>query len=337
MTRRNQKMGRTRKFKRGGAEVNSNIAKLLSKNTKSITPSIIDKIKRVMKTYIASPWDAIDKKIMNSSEYGVYLSEYSKINQSANKTVLCRTKLNSSNQRYPYQQKLCQSHSGNLFEHSQWSALQILKWYNEKDAVMDNVDLRTAVVSAFFHDIGKGGDCVSSCRNSCWHDMYADKKYNGKGDGVHPTYSGDVILGKRMFKLNCDEKCTSGCEINIKEVLESSFPDIPVNKIALAAIMHWEFGKLNIPGKSETEKIEIYLSSFKESCEKCHLVPSEELLRLCIAVACADISAGSNRRLKPNVNGIVPASEKFIGKDPWVIFGMDTKYLEYRAKVLAAF
>ena len=101
--------------------------------------------------------------------------------------------------------------------------------------------------------------------------------------------------------------------------------------------MHWEFGKLNIPGKSEEEKIRIYLQNFRESCEKCNLVPTTKLLCLCIAVACADITAGTNRRLQPDINGIVPANEKFIGKDPWVIFGMEGKYLEYREKVLAAF
>jgi hypothetical protein len=49
------------------------------------------------------------------------------------------------------------------------------------------------------------------------------------------------------------------------------------------------------------------------------------------------VTAGTNRRLQPNVNGIVPANEIFIGKDPWVIFGMEAKYLEYRDKVLAAY
>jgi hypothetical protein len=30
----------------------------------------------------------------------------------------------------------------------------------------------------------------------------------------------------------------------------------------------------------------------------------------------------------------IPADEVFVGKDPWVMFGMDSKYLEYRQKVL---
>jgi hypothetical protein len=161
--------------------------------------------------------------------------------------------------------------------------------------------------------------------------MYANAKYKGKGDGIHPSYSGDMILGKMSFMPNCQNK---GIQINIKDIIEKTYPDISVNEVALAAYMHWEFGKLNIPGKPEAEKIDIYLKNFINSCINCNLTPNENLLRLCIAVACADISAGTNRRLTPSVNGVVPANEVFIGKDPWVMFGMDSKYLEYRQKVL---
>lgn len=327
---------KTRKNRNQRGGVNSNIAKLLSKNTSVNSTSTLNSIKRVMKGYIASPWNAMDKNIMNTSEYGSILNEYKKINETVNKKTLCQSKINSTNQRYPFQQKLCQSHSGNLFEHSQWSALQILKWYNEKNPVMDGVDLRTAVIAAFFHDIGKGGDCVTTCKDTCWLNMYASKKYNGKGNAIHPTYSGDMILGTIPFRLSCGQ-CNNNCEVNIKDVIAQAFPDVSIQEVALAAFMHWEFGKLNIPGKSEEEKIRIYLQNFRESCEKCNLVPTTKLLCLCIAVACADITAGTNRRLQPDINGIVPANEKFIGKDPWVIFGMEGKYLEYREKVLAAF
>lgn len=160
---------------------------------------------------------------------------------------------------------------------------------------------------------------------------------NDKLPILEPKYSTDMILGNKMFRLRCDKNNCVGCELNIKSVLENEFPDINIKEIALAAEMHWEFGKLNIPGKSESEKIDIYLTNFKHACEKCGLVPTEMLLRLCMAVACADITAGTNRRLLPSINGIEPAKEKFIGKDPWVIFGMESKYLDYQDKVLNAY
>lgn len=335
-TRKSNKRNQ-RKTQKGG--LNSNLAKLLRKNLtndEERKPTPINSIKLAMKKYIASPWDALSKKITEPQTYKNQREEYKKEFgvEKVDKKALCQTRINVSNSKYSWQQKLCQSHSGNLFEHSQWSALQIVKWSHDKDPVMDDVNIRTAIISAFFHDIGKGGDCITTCGNTCWLDMYADSKYNSKGDGIHPTYSGDMILGKTPFIPTCQQKVF---KLNIKDVIEKTYPDVPVQEVALAAFMHWEFGKLNIPGKSESEKLAIYLNNFKESCDKCNLTPNEKLLRLCIAVACADISAGTNRRLKPSVNGIEPADEIFIGKDPWVIFGMESKYLEYRTKVLEAF
>ena len=76
---------KTRKNRNQRGGVNSNIAKLLSKNTSVNSTSTLNSIKRVMKGYIASPWNAIDKNIMNTSEYGQVLNEYKKINQTVNK------------------------------------------------------------------------------------------------------------------------------------------------------------------------------------------------------------------------------------------------------------
>ena len=311
----------------------SKIESLLSlKNSNDIQ---LNRVKEAMRKYIASPWDAIDKVIMDMVSYQNMMKNAK--NKKIKMNSLCKDKFNEDDPSYKYQQKLCQSHSGNLLEHSQWSALQILKWNIDKDEIMNGVDLETAVVSAFFHDIGKGGDCVSTCTDKiCWFDMYSSKKYDGKGEVEHTSYSGDIILGKKMFKINCGD-CQSNCNINIRELIENNFPNVSIDEIALAAYMHWEFGKLNIPGKSDEEKIIVYFNAFRESCKKCNLIPNEELLQLCIAVSCSDITAGSNRRLIPAVSGIKPADEKFLGKDPWTLFGMDKKYLGYRNMLLKAF
>jgi hypothetical protein len=58
--------------------------------------------------------------------------------------------------------------------------------------------------------------------------------------------------------------------------------------------MHWEFGKLNYTGIPLEEKLKKYNKSFNEYCQKCGLKPS---LKLCIAVSCADIAAGTDARL----------------------------------------
>lgn len=312
--------------------VNANIKNLLSIDVSK--NSNINKIKKVMKEYIASPWNAVNNKILSKQEYNNYYNKLKKNKPNLNNNF-CKIKVNTS-KNIEYQKRLCQSHSGNLFEHSQWSALQIIKWYNEKDPIMENVNLRTAVISAFFHDIGKGGDCKKTCKNVCWFNMYASNKYNKKGDYVHPEYCGDMILGKIPFYIKCNN-CNTDCKIYINNVIEDLFPDINIKEVALAAYMHWEFGKLNIPGKSEDEKIKIYLDTFKDNCIKVELEPNEKLLRLCIAVSCADITAGTNIRLLPSVNNIEPAPKQFLGKDPWTLFKMADKYLEYQQKVLDAY
>jgi hypothetical protein len=56
-----------------------------------------------------------------------------------------------------------------------------------------------------------------------------------------------------------------------------------------------------------------------------------------MAVSCADIAAGTNRRLLPSVNEIIPAKETFVSTDPWVLFGMDKKYVDYQKAVLKAY
>ena len=295
-------------------------------------------LKEAMATYIASPWDAIDRAIMSAASYddvrrraeadGVELGG------------LCAARLDASDAAHGYQKRLCQSHAGDLLEHSQWSALQILKWHVDGDQVMDGVGLETAIVSAFFHDIGKGGDCVDTCLGgTCWRDMYSSKKYDGKGESEHPVRSGDMILGKTPFVVNCGE-CAKNCTINVRTLIERTFRTVPVAHVALAAYMHWEFGKLNMPGASDADKRDAYFRAFDQACGRCGLSPDGDaglaLLRLCIAVACADIAAGTNRRLLPNVAGVSPAAERYMGNDPWTFFSMEKNYLIYRTMLLDA-
>jgi hypothetical protein len=158
---------------------------------------------------------------------------------------------------------------------------------------MDGVHLDTAIVSAFFHDVGKGGDCVETCSGgACWRDMYSNRKYDGKGEQEHPLRSGDMILGKTPFIVHCSS-CAGNCTIDVRRLITKTFKTAQVRHVALAAYMHWEFGKMNIPGAGEQEKIAAYFRAIDGACARCELAPDAGLLRLCIAVACADITAGT--------------------------------------------
>jgi hypothetical protein len=314
---------------------NPKISKLLAITNNNDT-SNLEEIKSVMKTYIASPWDAINKKIYNGNLYNQYRKEYNdKFASNIPESDLCSSKdPDPKSEINRYKGLLCKSHSGNLFEHSQWAALHILKWHDDKDPIMDGLDLETTLIAAFFHDIGKGGDCIKTTENGeTWLDIYSKEKYNGEGEANHPIHCSNMILGKKDFIINCK----NDHKINIKNLIEKEYPDVKIKDIALAALMHWEFGKLNIPGGNADDKVQTYLTIFNESCKTIEIEPSEQLLKLCIAVACADIAAGSNKRLLPNVGGITPADEVWLGIDPFVSYGMDKKYLVYRKSILDAF
>jgi hypothetical protein len=172
--------------------------------------------------------------------------------------------------------------------------------------------------------------------------MYSPKKYSGKGEQMHPNYSGYMILGKKKYFF-CDST-----EVRINDFIRSKFPKVDIRIVALTAFMHWEFGKLNIPGvdpgesdpeklKMLNEKIKIYLQTFKKYCEICDLRPSEQYLKYCILIACADIAAGTNIRLKDDKNLKNVPEQNYISKDPWTAFKMDQRYLFYRKLVLEAF
>lgn len=54
-------------------------------------------------------------------------------------------------------------HSGNLLQHSTWTAGAVLNWFEQDDQWVkdiDKKDQKIAFISALLHDVGKGGDLV---------------------------------------------------------------------------------------------------------------------------------------------------------------------------------
>ncbi len=276
--------------------------------TSFIGNPILSNLINEMRKYISTPWKG--QQAWNIQEY---MQEMKK-----NPNLVCEGD-NSYND-------LCQSHAGNLLEHSQWTAYQIKAWSDSNSKIMEGVDLNTALVAAFTHDLGKGGDCI--------FDMYSQTKYDSKGDGVHPEYCGDLLKGKTNFhKCNGNVK---GEIIDLKSLLTEVFPGIDQRKLALAAYMHWEFGRIN---KYFTEpELETatnnYLTKFNESCAKVGLTPDISLLRLCIAVSCADIAGSSNSRVS-QIAGVLPQIYK--ARDIWVFKKMDVNYEGHINRVIGKF
>jgi len=311
--------------------------------------SLIGQVKNTLREYIASPWNPTLKKVISETQYMEKLQEFISRNFSVTQEELCKpgTKFLDTDPEKEYQNILCQVHAGNLLEHSQWAALQILKWKNEGNELVKGLDLDTLVVSAFFHDIGKSGDCVKTCEpetKECWFDMYATDKYNKEGEPNHPKFCGELILGKKLFFTNCS--CmTEDCGINIRNLIQKEFPHIDVRLVALTAYMHWEFGKINFAVDYATGienpmicRLNGYVKKYVECCRLCDLEPKNlTYLKTCVAVSCADIAAGTNVRLLPDVDGLIPANTIYLGKDPWIMYGMDKKYETYRNELISYF
>jgi len=295
--------------------------------------SDIKEVMANMVNYIASPYNFKTKQVFPVDEYMNIMKKFETEFPGQTDKDLCNSTENK--QEHEDYKILCKIHAGDLYDHSEWTALQILKWFLESNTVVSDLDLDTPLIAGFFHDIGKGGDCHSTCmNNTCWLDIYSTKKYEGEGESVHPVYSGEMLLGKRLYK-----KCgTSGIEIDIHSILQKAFPHCDMKKVALAAYMHWEFGKLNIPGTDIKSKCKVYLDLYKKYCKTCELDYKDPyLIKLCIAVACADISGGVNTRLLPSVKDIKPKDKKYYSKDAWVLYGMENKYLELRNILLTQF
>jgi len=95
---------------------NDRIKQLLS--TSSNADSGLTQIKDIMKMYIASPWDAVNNKILDENQYNKYLNEYKdKYETGTDNTKLKLCQSNTDDETIKnYKQILCQSHSGNLFD-----------------------------------------------------------------------------------------------------------------------------------------------------------------------------------------------------------------------------
>jgi len=328
-------------------ELDPDIKLLLNNNLTNDRNHQIVRLKKLLNKYIATPWgynDNIEEywKKLNFAKQSFAIESYAreKDPELSHINDLCRNPKDFNNiySKHPEnfsdkEGRLCSAHGGNLFEHSQWSALQVLQWFDKGDTLVEDLDLVTCIIAAFFHDIGKGADCI--------YNMYSDDKYLKKGDRSHPDFCGDVILGIKEFN-NCET--VHNTKINIKELITNYFPTVNIQEIALSAYMHWEFGTLNqaylVPNLQDRYKN--YVKTFIKYALKVGYrldkiikdrknIAIELLteLKLCILVACADITAGTNIRLKEDYEEII-LPQIYPAYDPWVLFGMDKKYIEYR-------
>lgn len=205
--------------------------------------------------------------------------------------------------------RLCQTYGGDLFTHCQWSVLQIIKWFENKNILTEDLNIDEMILCAFFHSIGK---------------YYSKKKYS--------KISYDIILGKKMIN-----------NLNINKILSNYFPQIKIKHIALTACMinqikFFFYDELNFKLLSKK-----YIDKFKKFCHLLNIEPTVYLLKLCIVTSCAKISATTNKHIiKSNgqfrmkdlykndkYNDITVANQIYPSFNYWKLYNLDDKYQKY--------
>jgi hypothetical protein len=249
-----------------------------------------------------------------------------------------------------------QSHGGDLFQHSQWTALYLRQWlegscqppsrYRALHAILRSVIqsplLATAVgaqkvdfllMCGFFHDIGKGGDGI--------YDMYSARKYNAAGESQHPRFCERAIRrpGGRHYDgilRDCLKALLSACaNARVARAL-----------LALCAATHWEFGKLNMDGAAGIDAgqyvafvrthLRAIVTSVRLSKSERDLLHTNfvEVLKLCMAVSCADIAAAYNDELQSSHGvTVAPSTHRSVG-GAWTQYEMKKNHSKYIRAVL---
>lgn len=258
----------------------------------------------------------------------------------------------------PEKIKTRQHHCGDLLEHSKWSALQIIKWYDSKSPYVEGLyrSRKTAIYGALLHDICKAGDCSFTCKKgTCWLDIYSKMKYDQKDHSYHPDYCGDILLGLRPFYFICPNESELK-QFNILPTIKQKLVAIDnwrkqnpkrsekldvnalcktlkINQsvLALMAYMHWEFGKLNT-SRNINIACKSYLHKFLQSCKKVGLSPTIHLLKLCILISLADISgaypvenscATYEENIICNLGKNKNMKQKYPCFNPYIQYGLD--------------
>jgi hypothetical protein len=247
-----------------------------------------------------------------------------------------------------------QAHGGDLFQHSQWSALYLTMWYKEQKykalhtLLIDIIksDFLNDILSpteenkfefiqlcGFMHDIGKGGDQI--------YDMYKKGKYGRTStDADHPGRCKEALLEPK-------ERYAGLLKKTLDELLAQYADEKKALAIlALCAAVHWNFGKLNMPLERGGWTPKQYLASIQtekreiETTLKIKLVdPDQILIKLCMAIGCADVAASYNDELlsaDPHLfEGIRIAPQTHLSSGAaWTNYKFNAKHKIYIKKVL---
>lgn len=207
-------------------------------------------------------------------------------------------------------------HAGDLYEHSWWAAMSVHRWKRKRHRLTEGVALEEGMLAALLHDVGKAGDCV-------FDTAQAGKYGPGTTAKAHVVRGGDLLMGRAPYVI----ECSSGVSVDLVQMVRESHPSLDPRRLAVTSYMHYDFGLLRGQGDHAFED---YVLKFRTTCKDCGLRPSLSLLKLSIAVSCADIAGASGKRLEG-------PKEKYESFDPWHKYGMNKDAVQMRDQVIKVY
>jgi hypothetical protein len=167
-------------------------------------------------------------------------------------------------------------HSGNLFQHSVWTASAVLNWFEQDDQWVKDIekkDLKLAFVSALLHDVGKGGDL--------------DFIFYTKPD--HAQKGLEYCINQKEYLLSKSQK------FDFQKMFESLSINAEDKKLICTLIgIHEIFGKevLDKYQKNSSLIFENFLTTIESIAKKTDYNKGKidlRLLRLALLISAADV------------------------------------------------
>ena len=253
-------------------------------------------------------------------------------------------------------------HSGDLYEHSVWTAKCLEKWIDERNFWVKDIKLskKIIIISGLLHDFGKIGI----------NPKYGNKKenytYSFKPNHEEEGYK--IMTGRKSIKIA--EKINDFQKVinqqNLRKYLKTNckITDLEYSIIAITGGLHYDFGKFisKMNDSRKTSKrnqilaynyILLFMNLVKDknlpykfNCKnEFNLITN--ILRLCIAVSAADVM-GAAPIMKDNslyksrvyyflnldkINKIIPLKKNI----PYYKYNFNTKGIKFAEIIIKLF
>lgn len=218
-------------------------------------------------------------------------------------------------------------HSGNLLEHSIWTALYLEEWFKTKHVWCSGIFrkyAKIAIFSAFLHDIGK-----------------VQEKHFYYNVHSHPHNGKTLLLNTQKIFVN---DCPNSELLDFNKLFKSlNFMKEDLKLTGFIAELHWEFGNCIATGETPQHYLSMCTKMYNKL--KFKTIPLKQCVNMLIAISAADIKATQQyiniETLKQHKNykssyfsWLKNRSKVWPGKNAYKDFKIEEKGLPLRSKIL---